>query len=117
MIKCKQLTKRFGEFAALNSVDLSVQTGSIFGLVGSNGAGKSTLLRTLAGVYRPDGGEATVNSQQVFENREIKSKLRFVPDELRLPRGARCSLWAGSSRGCTQPGTRLGLRNSVCGSR
>lgn len=90
MIKCKQLTKRFGEFAALNSVDLSVQTGSIFGLVGSNGAGKSTLLRTLAGVYRPDGGEATVNSQQVFENREIKSKLRFVPDELRLPRG--CTL-------------------------
>lgn len=90
MIKCKQLTKRFGEFAALNSVDLSVQTGSIFGLVGSNGAGKSTLLRTLAGVYRPDGGEATVNSQQVFENREIKSKLRFVPDELRLPPG--CTL-------------------------
>ena len=67
MIKCKQLTKRFGEFAALNSVDLSVQTGSIFGLVGSNGAGKSTLLRTLAGVYRPDGGEATVTPGHVQE--------------------------------------------------
>lgn len=87
MIKCKQLTKRFEELTALDQVDLSVQTGSIFGLVGSNGAGKSTLLRILAGVYRADGGTVTVNSQSVFENRALKSKLRFVPDELALPAG------------------------------
>ncbi len=85
MIKCKQLTKRFGELKALDSVDLSIQTGSIFGLVGSNGAGKSTLLRTLAGVYRPDGGEVSVNDMPVFEEREVKARTRFMPDELVLP--------------------------------
>lgn len=87
MIKCRQLVKQFGDFTALDRVDLSVQTGSIFGLVGSNGAGKSTLLRTLGGVYRPDGGEAAINSQTVYENPQVKARLRFVPDELRLPAG------------------------------
>ena len=56
MIEIKTLTKKFGSFTALNGVSFEIPTGSIFGLVGSNGAGKSTLLRTLAGVYRPDGG-------------------------------------------------------------
>lgn len=85
MIECKQLTKRFGDFTALDKVDLSVQTGSIFGLVGSNGAGKSTLLRTISGVYRPDGGEVLMESGNPYENVERKSRLRFVPDELFLP--------------------------------
>lgn len=85
MIKCSQLTKRFGDFTALDKVDLTIQTGSIFGLVGSNGAGKSTLLRTLGGVYVPDEGEAVINSQSPYENPQIKARLRFVPDELFLP--------------------------------
>lgn len=87
MIKCKQLTKRFGDFTALDRVDLTVQTGSIFGLVGSNGAGKSTLLRTLGGVYRPDEGEASIKGQPVYNSPQVKARLRFVPDELRLPAG------------------------------
>lgn len=92
MIECKQLTKRFGDFTALDKVDLSIQTGSIFGLVGSNGAGKSTLLRTLAGVYRPDGGETFIENEAPYENVGIKARLRFVPDELLLP--ARATLLA-----------------------
>ena len=61
MIAVQQLVKRFGEKAALDGISLQVETGSVFGLVGSNGAGKSTLLRTLAGVYRPDGGQIRVD--------------------------------------------------------
>ena len=72
MIECKQLTKRFGEKTALNQVDLQVQPGSIFGLVGSNGAGKSTLLRILAGVYRPEAGEALLDGQSPWENPSLK---------------------------------------------
>lgn len=87
MIKCDRLTKRFGELTALDSVDLGIQTGSIFGLVGSNGAGKSTLLRTLAGVYRPDGGEALIDGRDPYKDAALKSRLRFVPDELMLPAG------------------------------
>lgn len=55
MIEANQLTKRFGILTALDQISFQIQSGSIFGLVGSNGAGKSTFLRTLAGIYQPDG--------------------------------------------------------------
>ena len=57
MIEANQLTKRFGILTALDQISFQIQSGSIFGLVGSNGAGKSTFLRTLAGIYQPDGGK------------------------------------------------------------
>ena len=50
MIEVKHLTKRFGAITALDDISFQVDSGSIFGLVGSNGAGKSTFLRTAAGV-------------------------------------------------------------------
>ena len=56
MIDVKGLTKRFGTVTALDNISFQVDSGSIFGLVGSNGAGKSTFLRTAAGIYRPDAG-------------------------------------------------------------
>ena len=80
MIELKGLTKKFGSFTALDSISFSVSDGSIFGLVGSNGAGKSTLLRTLAGVFRPDGGEALIDGQAPFENSEVKGKCVFISD-------------------------------------
>jgi len=85
MIESKALTKRFGSLTALEQVSVSVQTGSIFGLVGSNGAGKSTLLRVLAGVYRPDGGEVLLDGESPWENAGVKAKLRFVPDDPWFP--------------------------------
>ena len=54
MIEAKQLTKVFDGKRALDSVDLKIGEGSIYGLVGSNGSGKSTLLRLISGVYMPD---------------------------------------------------------------
>ena len=80
MIAVQQLVKRFGEKAALDGISLQVETGSVFGLVGSNGAGKSTLLRTLAGVYRPDGGQIRVDGVSPHENSEVKGRIFFVPD-------------------------------------
>lgn len=47
MIQVERLTKKFQTYTALNQISVSVQPGSVFGLVGSNGAGKSTLLRTI----------------------------------------------------------------------
>lgn len=80
MIEIKQLTKKFGEKAALDSVSFSINSKSIFGLVGSNGAGKSTLLRVLSGVYKADSGEALIDGENPYENNALKEKIAFVSD-------------------------------------
>lgn len=80
MIEAKNLTKKFGPTAALDDISFSVDSGSLFGLVGSNGAGKSTFLRTLSGIYKPDGGEILVDGMAPFENSTVKSRIFFVPD-------------------------------------
>lgn len=88
MIEVTTLTKLFGEKAALKNVTLRVDTGRIVGLVGSNGAGKSTLLRTLSGVYRPDGGTAQIDGEDVYENTAVKARTVFVPDNPHFEPGA-----------------------------
>ena len=60
MIELKNLTKRFDKVTAVDNMNLTINEGSVVGLVGSNGSGKSTLLRLLSGVYQPDGGEVLV---------------------------------------------------------
>ena len=89
MITASNLTKRFGDFYALNNLNCNIPEGCIYGLVGSNGAGKSTLLRLISGIYRADGGSITVDGQPVFDNPPVKNRLVFVPDELYfLPRAS-----------------------------
>ncbi len=82
MIKAQNLTKRFENFNALENISCEIGEGMIYGLVGSNGAGKSTLIRALTGVYRPDGGEVTLDGEKVFDNPRAKSRIAYVPDEL-----------------------------------
>ena len=80
MIKAVNLTKKFGDYAALDNVNFEIKDGSIYGLVGSNGSGKSTLLRVIAGVYFPDGGDIIVDSMSTWNNPELKSKIFFLAD-------------------------------------
>lgn len=81
MIELKGLTKRFDGTTVLDSVDLHIETGSTFGLLGSNGAGKSTILRLLSGIYRPDGGEVRIDGEAVYDNVPIKERVFFINDE------------------------------------
>ena len=81
MIEVRDLTKRFGDFTALDSASLTVPGGSVYGLVGPNGAGKSTLLRHLSGVYRQDAGTVRIGGEDVWENTTLKAKLGVVPDD------------------------------------
>ena len=88
MIEVKHLTKRFGAVTALDDISFQVDSGSIFGLVGSNGAGKSTFLRTAAGVYRPDAGSVLIDGGEPFENLSVKGNVCFISDYPYFPRAA-----------------------------
>ena len=82
MIQVHNLKKKFDDFQALNGVEMHVGKGDIYGLVGPNGAGKSTLIRHLTGAYKADEGEILIDGEPVFENRNIKQRMAYIPDEL-----------------------------------
>lgn len=82
MIQIKNVSKDFDDVKALKDVNLNIKKGSIYGLIGSNGAGKTTLLKILAGIYKEDTGEISIENEKVFENEEIKLKTFFIPDSL-----------------------------------
>ena len=82
MIKVNNVVKTFDHFKALDGLTMSVEKGSIYGLVGPNGAGKSTILRHITGAYRPDSGSILVDGQPVYENPAVKSKISIIPDDL-----------------------------------
>ena len=81
MIQVNNVVKTFDGFRALDGLTMSVEGGSIYGLVGPNGAGKSTILRHIMGVYRPDSGSILVDGQPVYENPAVKSRMAWIPDE------------------------------------
>ena len=82
MIKVKNVVKTFGDFTALDNLNINVEKGSVYGLIGPNGAGKTTILKILAGVYKNDSGECCIDNQPVFENMDIKERLTFISDDL-----------------------------------
>ncbi len=82
MIEIKDLKKSFGGFPALDGLNLTVPTGSVYGLVGPNGAGKTTAIKHLTGVYRQDAGEVLLDGAPVYENPAAKAKIAYIPDEV-----------------------------------
>lgn len=82
MIEVTDLKKSFDGFLALQGVNMHVKKGAIYGLVGPNGAGKSTLIRHLTGIYRPDEGTVLIQGEPVYENRQVKAKMAYIPDDL-----------------------------------
>jgi len=82
MIKVHNVVKTFDGFRALDGLTMTVEQGSIYGLVGPNGAGKSTILRHITGIYRPDSGSILVDGQPVYENPAVKARMSTIPDEL-----------------------------------
>jgi len=81
MINLNGVVKKFDSFTALDGVDIKIEKGTAFGLLGSNGAGKSTILRLLSGIYRQDGGEVLIDGEQAFDNVSAKQKVFFINDE------------------------------------
>lgn len=82
MIQVDGLYKNFDDFTALSGLNVHVEKGSIYGLIGVNGSGKTTLIKHLTGVLRPDQGSITMDGQEVYDNIKIKEKLGYIPDDL-----------------------------------
>lgn len=80
MIRISNVRKSFEDLEAVENVSISVNKGSIYGLLGSNGAGKTTLLKLLSGLYVQDEGMVAIDGQPVYENSEMKDKLFFIQD-------------------------------------
>ncbi len=68
IIKAQNLTKKFGDFVAVNDVDFSVQKGEIFAFLGPNGAGKTTVIRMLTTVLNPTAGKIFINGKDISQN-------------------------------------------------
>lgn len=85
MILCKGLTRRFRDVVAVDGLDLAVEKGELFGLVGPDGAGKTTTLRMLAGILRPTSGTATVAGHEVARDPEgVKGEIAYMAQRFGL---------------------------------
>lgn len=86
-IEARNLTRTFGAFTAVNDISLSVEQGTIFGLLGANGAGKSTTIRMLCGLLKSSGGEGRVAGYDINrEPEEIKRHIGYMSQEFSLYR-------------------------------
>ncbi|CAJ1194515.1 Multidrug efflux system ATP-binding protein [Companilactobacillus paralimentarius] len=79
------LQKKFGKFQALKNITFDIYSGEVFGFIGPNGAGKSTTIRTILGILRASGGQATIFGKDVFkESVEIHKHIAYVPGDVYL---------------------------------
>lgn len=81
MIRLTGLRKTYGSFVAVNSIDLHVPRGELFGFLGPNGAGKTTTLRMIAGILKPTAGRVTLGGDDIVNDpMSAKQRLGFIPD-------------------------------------
>jgi ABC-2 type transport system ATP-binding protein len=85
MIEAKQLSKSFGGKTALQALDMHIEEGEIFALLGQNGAGKTTTINCFLGFIEPTSGEAFINCISVSKNpQESKKHLAYIPETVML---------------------------------
>ncbi len=85
VITAKELTKRFGDFTAVDKISFEVEKGEIFGFLGANGAGKTTAMRMLCGLSMPTSGSATVAGFDVYKQNEmIKKNIGYMSQKFSL---------------------------------
>lgn len=85
VLEMKQLTKKFGEFIAVDNISMSIKEGEIFGFLGANGAGKSTTINMIASLLRITKGEILVLGKSISQNAKFaRSNIGIVPQEIAI---------------------------------
>jgi ABC-2 type transport system ATP-binding protein len=78
-VELKQVTKRFGEFAAVSDLSIAVYPGRVYGLLGPNGAGKTTTLRMIVNITAPDSGSIEIFGKQITP--ALQDRIGYLPEE------------------------------------
>lgn len=85
VIQAENLTKRFGDFVAVDHINFEVKKGEIFGFLGANGAGKTTAMRMLCGLSKPSGGKGTVAGFDIVRQADlIKQNIGYMSQKFSL---------------------------------
>ncbi len=85
VIQVNNLTKRFGNFTAVNDISFEVSKGEIFGFLGANGAGKTTAMRMLCGLLAPTSGQGIVNGYDIYKQSDkIKQSIGYMSQKFSL---------------------------------
>jgi len=88
IIRTEQLTKRFGDFVAVDALSISIEAGSIFAFLGANGSGKSTTIKMLIGLLTPTSGSIEVDGVDVIERpRRVRDRIGYMGQKVSLYQG------------------------------
>lgn len=87
MIETRELSKRYGQFTAVDAISFKVEPGQVLGFLGPNGAGKSTTMKSIAGILRGGSGSITLNGAEIFRrpsHRIARAGLAYVPEDRQI---------------------------------
>ncbi len=85
MLTIKNLTKKFGNFTAVDDVSLKIPTGDFFALIGPNGSGKTTIIKNILGLLRPTAGDIIVDKYSIKKSPlKAKAKIGYIPDDPKI---------------------------------
>lgn len=85
MIEIRNLTKSFGPRPVLQGIDLNIQSGGIFAVLGPNGSGKTTIIKTILGMVIPDKGDILVQGTSIRGDWEYRKAIDYLPQIVRFP--------------------------------
>jgi len=82
MLLLQNVTKKYGQFIAVNNLNLTIEKGELFGFLGPNGAGKTTTIKMITGLLSPTSGNIYLDGKDVWQNPiESKMKIGYIPDQ------------------------------------
>ena len=85
MIEIKSVTKSYGDYIAIDDINITVEDSSVLGLAGFNGSGKTTLLNVCAGIFKPDEGSVLLDGKDAFDNDNERVNLFYLSDGFYFP--------------------------------
>jgi Cu-processing system ATP-binding protein len=85
MIEIKNLHKKFGKLTVLDGLDLIIDKGGVFSILGPNGSGKTTLIKCLLGMVIPNKGEVTIDDQTILKKWDYRNDINYLPQIANFP--------------------------------